>query len=185
MRCCVQAVWRAEPVDDGVQLSLTSPDGDQGYPGEVQLSLTYTLQASWTTAAAFPSQKGRIRILQCAVMTLTFVPSVQGDTLTAEYRAQADRTTPINLTNHSYFNLAGQVRSLLTGGGVGPCKRHGALQQRPCEGSWMDAYLFHCFVQGAADVYDHQVTISAACYLPVDETSIPTGEAGLSPLRLL
>lgn len=49
----------------------------------------------------------------------------------------------------------------------------------------MDAYLFHCFVQGAADVYDHQVTISAACYLPVDETSIPTGEAELSPLRLL
>lgn len=33
------------------------------------------------------------------------------------------------------------------------------------------------FVQGAADVYDHQVSISAPWYLPVDETSIPTGEA--------
>lgn len=118
-------------------------------------------------------------------MTLTFVPSVQGDTLTAEYRAQADRTTPINLTNHSYFNLAGQVRSLLTGGGGGwtvqtPRRPAAASLQRQ-----LDGYLFHCFLQGAADVYDHQVTISAACYLPVDETSIPTGEAELSPLRLL
>ncbi|CAF89145.1 unnamed protein product, partial [Tetraodon nigroviridis] len=41
-RCCVQALWRAQPVDAGVQLSLTSPDGDQGYPGEVQVWLTYT-----------------------------------------------------------------------------------------------------------------------------------------------
>lgn len=45
---CVQAVWRAEPVDAGVHLSLTSPDGDQGYPGELQVSLTYTLKESKT-----------------------------------------------------------------------------------------------------------------------------------------
>ncbi|CAF90433.1 unnamed protein product, partial [Tetraodon nigroviridis] len=106
-----KALWRAQPVDAGVQLSLTSPDGDQGYPGEVQVWLTYTLQASRTTFA--------------------------GGTLTAEYRAQASKTTPINLTNHSYFNLAGQ---------------------------------------GAADVYDHQVSIRAPWYLPVDQTSIPTEE---------
>uniref|UniRef100_H3CBY5 Galactose mutarotase n=1 Tax=Tetraodon nigroviridis TaxID=99883 RepID=H3CBY5_TETNG len=68
-----KALWRAQPVDAGVQLSLTSPDGDQGYPGEVQVWLTYTYR-------------------------------VQGGTLTAEYRAQASKTTPINLTNHSYFN---------------------------------------------------------------------------------
>ncbi|XP_015249349.1 PREDICTED: aldose 1-epimerase [Cyprinodon variegatus] len=35
----------------------------------------------------------------------------QGETLTADYRARSTRTTPINLTNHSYFNLAGQVRA--------------------------------------------------------------------------
>ncbi|KAM8859954.1 galactose mutarotase isoform 2-T5 [Spinachia spinachia] len=99
-----KAIWLATAVEGGVQLSLTSPDGDQGYPGEVQVSVSYTLQ---------------------------------GETLTAEYQARATKTTPINLTNHSYFNLAGQ---------------------------------------GAADIYDHQVSISAPSYLPVDDTSIPTGE---------
>ncbi|XP_077960726.1 galactose mutarotase isoform X5 [Gasterosteus aculeatus] len=99
-----KAIWLAAAVEGGVQLSLTSPDGDQGYPGEVQVSVSYTLQ---------------------------------GETLTAEYQARSTKTTPINLTNHSYFNLAGQ---------------------------------------GAADIYDHQVSISAPSYLPVDDSSIPTGE---------
>ncbi|XP_068183711.1 galactose mutarotase [Antennarius striatus] len=97
-------IWIARAVEGGVELSLTSPDGDQGYPGEVRASATYTLQ---------------------------------GETLTAEYRARSNRTTPINLTNHSYFNLAGQ---------------------------------------DAEDIYDHQVSINAQSYLPVDDTSIPTGE---------
>lgn len=99
-----KAVWRATAIDGGVQLSHTSPDGDQGYPGEVQVSVSYTLQ---------------------------------GETLTAEYHARATKTTPINLTNHAYFNLAGQ---------------------------------------GTSDIYDHEVSINAQSYLPVDETSIPIGE---------
>ncbi|CAI5682073.1 unnamed protein product [Oreochromis niloticus] len=99
-----RAIWLATAVEGGVQLSLTSPDGDQGYPGEVQVSVSYTLQA---------------------------------EELTVEYQARANKTTPINLTNHSYFNLAGQ---------------------------------------GVADIYDHQVSITAQSYLPVDDTSIPTGE---------
>ncbi|XP_014846598.1 PREDICTED: aldose 1-epimerase [Poecilia mexicana] len=99
-----KAVWLAAEVEGGVILSHTSPDGDQGYPGELQVSITYTLQ---------------------------------GETLTADYRARSTKTTPINLTNHSYFNLAGQ---------------------------------------GVADIYDHEVSISAQSYLPVDDTSIPTGE---------
>lgn len=99
-----KAIWLASAVEGGVQLSHTSPDGDQGYPGEVQVSVSYTLQ---------------------------------GETLTVEYQARSTKTTPINLTNHSYFNLNGQ---------------------------------------GAADIYDHQVSISAQSYLPVDDTTIPTGE---------
>ncbi|KAM3849636.1 galactose mutarotase-like [Diretmus argenteus] len=99
-----KAIWVAEAVKGGLCLRHTSPDGDQGYPGELQVSVTYTLQ---------------------------------GETLTAEYQAHSTKTTPINLTNHSYFNLAGQ---------------------------------------GAADIYDHEVSISAQSYLPVDDTSIPTGE---------
>ena len=44
--CVCQAIWLATAVEGGVQLSLTSPDGDQGYPGEVQVSVTYTLQVN-------------------------------------------------------------------------------------------------------------------------------------------
>jgi len=33
-------------VEGGVKLALTSPDGDQGYPGEVEVSVTYTLQVN-------------------------------------------------------------------------------------------------------------------------------------------
>lgn len=43
-----QAIWLATAVDGGVQLSHTSPDGDQGYPGEVQVSVSYTLQVTST-----------------------------------------------------------------------------------------------------------------------------------------
>lgn len=39
-------------------------------------------------------------------------------------------------------------------------------------------------LQGAADVYDHQVSISAPWYLPVDQSSIPTGEALVSSFFL-
>lgn len=62
---------------NGVKLSHTSPDGDEGYPGNLKVSVTYTLEEN---------------------------------TLSVHYCAQTDQTTPINLTNHSYFNLAGQVR---------------------------------------------------------------------------
>ena len=34
---------------------------------------------------------------------------VKGGWLRSRYQASASRTSPINLTNHSYFNLAGQV----------------------------------------------------------------------------
>ncbi|KAF7710504.1 aldose 1-epimerase [Silurus meridionalis] len=99
-----KAVWSCEPVPNGVRLSHMSPDGDEGYPGNLKVSVTYTLEES---------------------------------TLSVQYWAQTDQTTPINLTNHTYFNLAGQ---------------------------------------GAPDIYDHEVSISAEAYLPVDDTIIPTGE---------
>ena len=55
-------------------LSLISPDGDEGYPGELTVKVTYTLDS---------------------------------DSLTISYSATTDRKTVLNLTNHSYFNLAG------------------------------------------------------------------------------
>ncbi len=56
-------------------LNLTSPDGEEGYPGNLEVRATYTLD--------------------------------NDDALTISYRAVTDQATPVNLTNHSYFNLKG------------------------------------------------------------------------------
>jgi aldose 1-epimerase len=72
-------VWAAKTVRDqgraGVVLSRVSPDGEQGFPGELHISVTYTLNDS--------------------------------NDLRLDYEATTDKPTVVNLTNHVYFNLAG------------------------------------------------------------------------------
>ncbi|HEY5653652.1 MAG TPA: aldose epimerase family protein [Pontiella sp.] len=68
-------VWDAEIIGDAVKMSLTSPDGEEGFPGTLQTELTYSL-----------NDLGELRL---------------------EYKATTDKKTIVNLTNHSYFNLAG------------------------------------------------------------------------------
>ena len=76
-----KVVWRGEPTDtgDGVAFTYVSPDGEEGYPGTLTTTVTY----SWNDA-------NELRI---------------------DYRAETDRATVVNLTNHSYFNLADGGRS--------------------------------------------------------------------------
>lgn len=73
-------VWEAEEVSGehgaGLRLSRTSPDGEEGYPGTLAVSVTYSL--------------------------------TERQELVVEYQATTDSPTVINLTNHSYFNLAGE-----------------------------------------------------------------------------
>ena len=73
-------VWRAAPVKSkygpAVKLDYLSRDGEEGYPGTLRVSVTYSLTA-----------ENGLRI---------------------DYLAQTDKATPVNLTNHTYFNLAGK-----------------------------------------------------------------------------
>ncbi|MFJ5528786.1 aldose epimerase family protein [Streptomyces sp. NPDC093261] len=68
-------VWHVDPVEHGIRLSRVSPDGEEGFPGRLEVSATYTLDA-----------RGALRIA---------------------YEAVTDAPTVVNLTNHSYWNLAG------------------------------------------------------------------------------
>ena len=80
-----QKVWEIEtfkePKRTGVVLKLTSDDMEEGFPGKVDIKMTYTL---------------------------TF-----DNELVIDYEATTDKTTVINLTNHSYFNLSSMQNNVL------------------------------------------------------------------------
>ena len=98
-------VWTTETLPDGVCFSRTSADGEEGYPGNLDVRVTYRL--------------------------------TEDNELAINYQATTDKPTPINLTNHCYWNLAGV---------------------------------------GSGNILDHELTLAADNYLPVDDGLIPTGQ---------
>ena len=73
-----KVVWTAAIPDPGgatIALSYASADGEEGFPGKVDVQVVYSL--------------------------------TNDNALRISYRAETDKPTPINLTNHAYFNLAG------------------------------------------------------------------------------
>jgi aldose 1-epimerase len=77
--------WSAAVVEDGkVQFTLISPDGDQGYPGGVEVKATYSLGTN----------------KDCTLGAQLHL-SMQAKLLPGETKA-----TPISLSQHCYFNLA-------------------------------------------------------------------------------
>ena len=74
-----RVLWDAEPVQTesavGVQFHYVSKDGEEGYPGNLDVTVVYLL--------------------------------TNDNELTVEFKATTDQPTPVNLTNHNYWNLAG------------------------------------------------------------------------------
>lgn len=104
-----KVIWKAEEIKTdnsvGLKLRYLSADGEEGFPGNLNVTMTYT----WDNENA----------------------------LTIDYEATTDKPTIVNLCNHSYFNLTGNTKR---------------------------------------DILDHQVTLLASKFVPVDATLIPTGE---------
>ncbi len=109
-----KVVWKADEFwsnrGPGLKLTYLSKDGEEGYPGNLSVTVTYVL--------------------------------TDENELVIQYSATSDKPTPVNLTNHSYFNLAGQ---------------------------------------GNGDILDHELTLFADRFTPVDKGLIPTGE--LRPVK--
>jgi aldose 1-epimerase len=73
-----KVLWDGEPLKgkNGVAFTYLSKDGEEGFPGNLKITVTYTLTDS--------------------------------NELVIDYQATTDKATPINVSQHSYFNLKGE-----------------------------------------------------------------------------
>ncbi|PJJ58757.1 aldose epimerase family protein [Hymenobacter chitinivorans] len=162
-----KVIWQAEPgtLARGQSLKLTylSKDGEEGYPGNLRVTVTYTLTTT--------------------------------DELRIDYTATTDKATPVNLTNHSYFNLsAGQSKDVLSHQVTLPADRYTVVdaaliptgELRAVKGTPFDFTTPHAIGERIAQVpggYDHNWVLNDAGKLrPVALVSEPTSGRTLQVL---
>ena len=134
-----QKIWDATPgtSPDGPTLTLKylSKDGEEGYPGNLQITVVYTL--------------------------------TDANALRIDYTATTDKATPVNLTNHAYFNLShGVSKDVLKHEVTLPADRYTVVdagliptgELRPVRGTPFDFTTPHDIGERIAQVsggYDH------------------------------
>jgi aldose 1-epimerase len=129
---------------DGVEYKLALNDGPNHLHGGTTRNLGKVV---WTAAPVASEKDAAIRFSYTSpdgeegypgklVINVTYTLTAKNE-LRIDYNATTDKATPVNLTNHTYFNLAGA---------------------------------------GAPTVLDHELTVAADSYTPVDATLIPTGK---------
>jgi len=132
-------LWQIVAVKSGpdasVTLAYTSPDGEEGYPGTLHITATYTLTAA--------------------------------NELKLDYRATTDKPTIVNISNHSFFNLAGEAsgRPILDARMTIPAERYTPVdvkliptgELRPVAGTPFDFRTPHIIGERIHDGTDEQI----------------------------
>ncbi|TGE23620.1 galactose mutarotase [Hymenobacter metallicola] len=140
-----KVIWQAQPGTSAegqtLRLTYTSKDGEEGYPGQLAVTVVYTL--------------------------------TNDDALKIDYSATTDKATPVNLTNHSYFNLSlGQSKDVLKHEVKLFADRYTVVDEtliptgelRPVKGTPFDFTTVHTIGERIAQVpggYDHNWVLNA------------------------